>query len=33
MAASILFTMPVLVIFLLAHKVFVEGATLTGVKG
>jgi multiple sugar transport system permease protein len=33
MAASILFTLPVLVIFFLAQKVFVEGVTLTGVKG
>jgi multiple sugar transport system permease protein len=33
MAASILFTLPVLIIFFLAQKVFVEGVTLTGVKG
>jgi multiple sugar transport system permease protein len=33
MAASILFTLPVLVIFFFAQKVFVEGVTLTGVKG
>jgi multiple sugar transport system permease protein len=33
MAASILFTLPVIVIFFFAQKVFVEGVTLTGVKG
>jgi multiple sugar transport system permease protein len=33
MAASILFTLPVLIIFFFAQKVFVEGVTLTGVKG
>jgi multiple sugar transport system permease protein len=33
MAASILFTIPVLIIFFFAQKVFVEGVTLTGVKG
>jgi hypothetical protein len=33
MVASILFTLPVLVIFFLAQKVFVEGVTLTGVRG
>jgi multiple sugar transport system permease protein len=33
MAASILFTIPVLFIFFFAQKVFVEGVTLTGVKG
>jgi multiple sugar transport system permease protein len=33
MVASILFTLPVLVVFFLAQKVFVEGVTLTGVKG
>jgi multiple sugar transport system permease protein len=33
MAATILAMLPVLVVFFLAQKVFVEGITLTGVKG
>lgn len=33
MAASLLFTLPVIVLFFFAQKVFVEGVTLTGVKG
>jgi multiple sugar transport system permease protein len=33
MAASILFTVPVIIVFFLAQRVFVEGVTLTGVKG
>jgi multiple sugar transport system permease protein len=33
MAASVLFMVPVIVIFFLAQKVFIEGVTLTGVKG
>ncbi len=33
MAASILFMIPVIVLFFLAQRVFVEGVTLTGVKG
>jgi multiple sugar transport system permease protein len=33
MAASLLFLVPVIVIFLLAQRVFIEGVTLTGVKG
>jgi multiple sugar transport system permease protein len=33
MAASILFMMPVIVLFFLAQRVFIEGITLTGVKG
>jgi multiple sugar transport system permease protein len=33
MAASLMFLVPVVVIFFLAQKVFVEGVTLTGVKG
>ncbi|HEX8862881.1 MAG TPA: carbohydrate ABC transporter permease [Actinomycetes bacterium] len=33
MAASLLFILPVIVIFFFAQKVFVEGVTLTGVKG
>ena len=33
MAAALMFLLPVLVIFFLAQKVFVEGVTLTGVKG
>jgi multiple sugar transport system permease protein len=32
MAASLLFMLPVIIIFF-AQKVFVEGVTLTGVKG
>ncbi len=33
MAASILFMLPVIVLFFLSQRVFVEGVTLTGVKG
>jgi multiple sugar transport system permease protein len=33
MAASVLFMLPVILLFLLSQKVFVEGVTLTGVKG
>jgi len=33
MAASLLFVLPVIVIFVFAQKVFIEGITLTGVKG
>jgi len=33
MAASVLFMLPVIILFLLAQRVFVEGVTLTGVKG
>jgi multiple sugar transport system permease protein len=33
MAATLLVMAPVIVIFFLAQKVFVEGVTLTGVKG
>jgi multiple sugar transport system permease protein len=33
MAAALLFTIPVLIIFFFAQKVFIEGVTLTGVKG
>ena len=33
MAASVLFMLPVIVLFFFAQKVFVEGVTLTGVKG
>jgi multiple sugar transport system permease protein len=33
MAATILAMLPVLIVFFLAQKVFVEGITLTGVKG
>ena len=33
MAASVLFMVPVIVLFFLAQRVFVEGVTLTGVKG
>lgn len=33
MAASLMFVIPVLIIFFLAQRVFIEGVTLTGVKG
>lgn len=33
MAASVLFLLPVIVLFFLAQRVFTEGVTLTGVKG
>ncbi len=33
MAASIMFMLPVIILFFLAQKAFVEGVTLTGVKG
>jgi len=33
MAASVLFTLPVIVLFFFAQRVFIEGVTLTGVKG
>jgi multiple sugar transport system permease protein len=33
MAAAMLFMLPVIVLFFLAQRVFVEGVTLTGVKG
>jgi multiple sugar transport system permease protein len=33
MAASVLFMLPVIVLFFLAQKVFIEGITVTGVKG
>ena len=33
MAASLLFMLPVIIIFFFAQKVFIEGVTLTGVKG
>jgi len=33
MAASILFMLPVIVIFFFSQKAFIEGVTLTGVKG
>jgi multiple sugar transport system permease protein len=33
MAASLMFLLPVLVLFFLAQKVFVEGIALTGIKG
>jgi multiple sugar transport system permease protein len=33
MAAAIMFMLPVIVLFFLAQRVFVEGVTLTGVKG
>jgi multiple sugar transport system permease protein len=33
MAAALLFMLPVIGLFFLAQRVFVEGVTLTGVKG
>ena len=33
MAASVLFMLPVIILFLVAQKAFIEGITLTGVKG
>jgi len=33
MAAAVLFMLPVIVVFLFAQKAFIEGVTLTGVKG
>ncbi|MFZ0322560.1 MAG: carbohydrate ABC transporter permease [Actinomycetes bacterium] len=33
MAASLMFVIPVIIIFFFAQKVFIEGVTLTGVKG
>ena len=33
MTASVLFMLPVIVIFFFSQKVFIEGVTLTGVKG
>jgi multiple sugar transport system permease protein len=33
MAASVLFMLPVIILFFLAQRVFIEGVTLTGVKG
>ena len=33
MAASVLFMLPVIILFFLAQRVFVEGVTLTGVRG
>jgi multiple sugar transport system permease protein len=33
MAASILFMLPVIILFFLAQRVFIEGVALTGVKG
>ena len=33
MAASVLFTIPVIVMFFFAQRAFIEGVTLTGVKG
>ena len=33
MAAALLFMLPVIILFFLAQRVFIEGITLTGVKG
>jgi multiple sugar transport system permease protein len=33
MAASVLFMLPVIILFFFAQRAFIEGVTLTGVKG
>jgi multiple sugar transport system permease protein len=33
MAASLVTMLPVIIVFLLAQKAFIEGITLTGLKG
>jgi multiple sugar transport system permease protein len=33
MASSVVFILPVILLFLVAQKAFIEGVTLTGVKG
>jgi multiple sugar transport system permease protein len=33
MAATLLTVLPVIVVFFLAQRVFIQGVTLTGVKG
>jgi multiple sugar transport system permease protein len=33
MAASLIFTVPVIILFFFTQRFFVEGVTLTGVKG
>ena len=33
MAATVLMMLPVIILFFLAQRAFVEGVTLTGVKG
>jgi multiple sugar transport system permease protein len=33
MAASLTVTLPVIIVFFLAQRVFIEGITLTGLKG
>jgi multiple sugar transport system permease protein len=33
MAAALIFMLPVIVIFFAAQRVFIEGVTLSGVKG
>jgi multiple sugar transport system permease protein len=33
MAATLMFMAPVIILFFLAQRAFVEGVTLTGVKG
>jgi len=33
MAASLLMTLPVIAIFFFAQKYFIQGVTLTGIKG
>ena len=33
MAATVVFMLPVIIVFLLAQRAFVQGVTLTGVKG
>jgi multiple sugar transport system permease protein len=33
MAASVLFILPVIIVFFFAQRVFIQGITLTGIKG
>jgi multiple sugar transport system permease protein len=33
MAASVIFTIPMIILFFLAQRFFVEGVTMTGIKG
>ncbi len=33
MAAALLMTLPVIIVFFLAQKYFIQGVTLTGIKG
>ena len=33
MAASTIMTLPIIIVFFLAQRTFIEGVTLTGIKG